>query len=161
MMGADHGIAMDYINLLISVRDYDGALRICRALAPDTTEKDIAIRVIECRLLSDLGNREQAKSCYEELIRSAIGTTGTDATLKDILPLYREFLLTYYPKDETIRTFTIGCLTRGQPGLPLRDRQSLRTARGYYRGPRVVLPGIPERFPGRRPRICKIPCPSQ
>ncbi len=138
MMGADYGIAMDYINLLISVRDYGGALRICRALAPDTTEKGIAVRVIECRLLSDIGNREQAKSCYEELIRSAVGTTGTDATLKDILPRYREFLLTYYPKDETIRTFTTVVSPGANPvclyetGSLYEQLGDITEARGWY-----------------------------
>jgi tetratricopeptide (TPR) repeat protein len=106
MMGADHGIASDYINFLVSVRDYDEALRICRALPTGNKSTDIAIRLIECRLLAELGRKEQAKSAYEELIRSAIGSTGTDASLREALPLYRGFLLTYYPKNETLKTFT-------------------------------------------------------
>jgi len=106
MMGTDHGIASDYINLLVSVRDYDEALRICRALATGNKGTDIAIQLTECRLLAELGRKEQAKSAYEELIRSAIGSAGTDATLREALPLYRGFLLTYYPKNETLKTFT-------------------------------------------------------
>ncbi len=105
MMGADHDIAKDYINLLISVRDNDDALLMCRALVKDNTGIDSEIRLIECRLLAGLGNKEQAKSTYEELIRSAIGSTGTDATLRESLPLYHEFLLTYYPKNETLKIF--------------------------------------------------------
>ncbi|MCU0630372.1 MAG: hypothetical protein MUF37_04375 [Methanoregulaceae archaeon] len=105
MMGADRGIARDYINLLISTRDYDAALRICRAMATDNKETDVEIQLIECRLLAELGKKDQAKSAYEEIIRSAIGSAGTDASLREALPRYRQFLLTYYPKNETLKTF--------------------------------------------------------
>ncbi len=106
MMEADHGIAKDYINLLISVRDDEGALRMCRALATDNKGTDVAICLIECRLLARLGKKELATATYEELVRSGIGSTGTDASLRDVLPLYREFLLTYYPKSECLKIFT-------------------------------------------------------
>jgi len=106
MMGTDHGIAKDYVNLLISVRENEEALRMCRALVTDNKDPDSELRLIECRLLAGLGKKEEARSTYEELIRSGIGSAGTDATLRDALPLYREFLLTYYPKNETLKTFT-------------------------------------------------------
>lgn len=106
MMEADHGIAKDFINLLISVRDNDEALRMCRALVTNDKDTDSSIRLIECRLLAGLGLKEEARSTYEELIRSGIGSAGSDALLRDALPLYREFLLTYYPKSETIKIFT-------------------------------------------------------
>ncbi len=106
MMGADYGIAKDYINLLISVRDNDEALRMCRELVTNDKDTDSSVRLIECRLLVGLGKKEEAKSTYEELIRSGIGSAGSDALLRDALPLYREFLLTYYPKNETLKTFT-------------------------------------------------------
>jgi tetratricopeptide (TPR) repeat protein len=138
MMGADHGIAKDYINLLISVRDYDEALRMCRALVTNDRDTDIAIRLIECRLLAELGKKEQARSTYEELIRSGIGSTGTDASLRDSLPLYREFLLTYYPKNETIKTFT-SVVSQGANPVCLYETGNLyeqlgdvTEARGWY-----------------------------
>jgi len=106
MMGADPGIAKDYINLLISARDYDEALRMCRALVKNDKDTDAAIRLIECRMLAELGKKDQAKATYEELIRSGISSAGTDASLREALPQYREFLLTYFPKDETLKTFT-------------------------------------------------------
>ena len=106
MMETDPGIARDYIDLLISVRDYGEALRICRAMSGDTRDTDDELHLTECRLLAYLGMIREAKSAYEKLISAGIGSTGTDALLRDAIPFFREFLLTYYPKNETVETFT-------------------------------------------------------
>jgi tetratricopeptide (TPR) repeat protein len=105
MMNADPNIAQDYINLLVSGNHYDSALGICRALTGTNKDTGISIRLIECRMLSALGKKVEAKAAFETIIRSGIGSTGTDAVLRDVLPLYRDFLLTYYPRNETLKTF--------------------------------------------------------
>jgi tetratricopeptide (TPR) repeat protein len=100
---ADKAVREDYLRVLVSEGCNDEALIVCRTLTAQ--DDDPGTRLIECRVLASLGERDRAKETYEEVIRNGIGSTGTDEFLLGALSSYREFLMMYYPKKEMIAAF--------------------------------------------------------
>ncbi|KUG15285.1 hypothetical protein ASZ90_015064 [hydrocarbon metagenome] len=102
----DPGIGYDFAELLVSLGRTPDALGVCRELLDaDRAGPHPRIRLLVCRLNAASGERDKALGCYEYLVKDALQALDDPAFLTDLLSLYREFLLTYFPVKTAVQRF--------------------------------------------------------
>ena len=100
--GCDSGILYDYIQLLKNSGDYQRALEATGDLL--TISKEPIYRLLECELLTALGQDTRALAAYEELVRDEVGRNDPDS-LALILSRYRTYLTTHHPGGTGLKRF--------------------------------------------------------
>jgi tetratricopeptide (TPR) repeat protein len=101
--GPDRGILSDYILLLKTGREYGRALEVTRILLSGS--RDPVHRLLECELLTALGQNTQALAAYEQLISDELGTKNDLDTLGLIIREYRQYLMKQLPAGTALQRF--------------------------------------------------------
>jgi tetratricopeptide (TPR) repeat protein len=102
----DPGIAYDYAGLLADLGYTSQALSLCReVIDAGMVSPDQQFRLLICRLNAAAGEKDRALGCFEHLAREALRKLDDPGFLADLLALYHEFLLTYFPVTFSLPRF--------------------------------------------------------
>jgi tetratricopeptide (TPR) repeat protein len=99
----DEDILFDYILLLKSKGDYSKALAAIKKLLEHAVNP--VYRLVECDLLSALGEERKALESYENLIEEELVSKNDLDVIELIIGKYRQYLKAHIPVDEARRRF--------------------------------------------------------
>ena len=99
----DEDILFDYILLLKSKGDYSNALAAIKTLLGHAVNP--VYRLVECDLLSAMGDERKALESYENLIQNELISKNDLDVIALIIGKYRQYLKTHIPVDEARSRF--------------------------------------------------------